>query len=196
MLIHTDLKSAWALCECGQNIHSKHRVRAQPSRSIILRVNCAFFFLLLLLSSTSHARPFIMSAATWPELSSNHALLRLHSRLATILKEAEHDQIWQVTLSSASPPAFSTLLVLQKYLRSTSNDVDKAAEALTKTLKWRKDFGLDKGAPLSDANAPEFDGLGFVTVIGEGETKKVVTWNVYGSAAAKGLDKVFGDLEK
>ncbi|KAK8845278.1 hypothetical protein IAR55_005991 [Kwoniella newhampshirensis] len=132
--------------------------------------------------------------ATWPSLSENHPLLQLHSRLPKILSNADHTSIWGVQLSPSSPPVFSTLLILQKYLRSVANDVDKAGENLTKTLKWRKDFGLDQGTASEDFG-PDFEGLGYVTKVGnEGGSRDVVTWNVYG--AVKELKKPFGDLNR
>ncbi|WWD22216.1 hypothetical protein CI109_106707 [Kwoniella shandongensis] len=134
------------------------------------------------------------STGTWPSLTNDHPLHQLHTRLPKILADAGHSTIWGVHLSSAAPPAFATLLVLQKYLRSVANDVDKAAESLTKTLKWRKDFGLDTDAAPDDFG-PDFEGLGYVTKVGKADGKSdVVTWNVYG--AVKDLKKPFGDLDR
>ncbi|WVQ72900.1 phosphatidylinositol transfer protein SFH5 [Cryptococcus sp. DSM 104548] len=142
--------------------------------------------------------PVTASAAgpAWPELTPEHPLLQFHSRLATILPAAGHSQIWGVTLSSATPPEFSTLLILQKYLRSVSGDVDAAAAALEKTLKWRKEFGLDKPEGVKcEESGSEFDGLGYVTKVKTNEGKdEVVTWNVYG--AVKDFKATFGDLDR
>ncbi|WVQ80595.1 phosphatidylinositol transfer protein SFH5 [Cryptococcus sp. DSM 104549] len=121
----------------------------------------------------------------------------LFGRLDTIIASSSHPHIWGVTLSSASPPAFSTLLVLQKFLRSVGNDVDKAAEALGKTLEWRKGWGLDKPDTKGEEFGEDFEGLGYVTGLkGTGVDGKdeVVTWNVYG--AVKNLHKTFGDLDR
>ncbi|WVQ95445.1 phosphatidylinositol transfer protein SFH5 [Kwoniella sp. CBS 9459] len=132
---------------------------------------------------------------SWPELKQGHPLLQLHQKLPAILKEAEHDTIWGVTLSADQPPAFPTLLVLQKYLRSVSNDVDQAATALAKTLKWRKDFGLDGVNTVNkDEYGPDFDGLGYVTRVKHAGEDEIVTWNVYG--AVKRLQDTFGDLDR
>ncbi|ODN74396.1 phosphatidylinositol transfer protein SFH5, variant 2 [Cryptococcus amylolentus CBS 6039] len=136
------------------------------------------------------------AAPAWPELTPEHPLLQFHSRLATILSTADHSQIWGVTLSAATPPEFSTLLILQKYLRSVSGDVDAAAAALEKTLKWRKEFGLDKPeGEKREEFGSEFDGLGYVTNVKTSEGKdEVVTWNVYG--AVKDFKATFGDLDR
>ncbi|GAA5890966.1 hypothetical protein JCM6882_008869 [Rhodosporidiobolus microsporus] len=162
---------------------------------------------------------------TWPTLPAEHLLLQLHARLPALIAAASgHNRIWGLSLNPASAassaaseaapaaaaeqPDFQTLLVLQKFLRSTQGDVEKASEALGKTLQWRLEFGLDGedeagGAVKRDAGDARFEGLGFVTKVGfeggEGEKAKgrevVVTWNIYG--AAKGdLKGVFGDLEK
>ncbi|WVW86509.1 hypothetical protein I302_108558 [Kwoniella bestiolae CBS 10118] len=132
---------------------------------------------------------------SWPDLTPDIPLFQFHSRLPKILEETNHPHIWGVTLTTSAPPAFSTLLVLQKYLRSVSNDVDKAAENLTKTLKWRMEFGLDKEETTVEEFGPDFEGLGYVTQVGKpGGKEDVVTWNVYG--AVKDLKKPFGDLQR
>ncbi|KAL1409466.1 Non-classical phosphatidylinositol transfer protein (PITP) [Vanrija albida] len=132
------------------------------------------------------------AAPSWP-VTPDTPLAALFTRLPAILEAAGHTQIWGVTLSPAAPAAFSTLLVLQKYLRSTADDVDAAAAALEKTLAWRKGFGLDAGAEPR-AYGPDFDGLGYVTSVGTPAGREVVTWNVYG--AVKDLGVTFGDLDR
>ncbi|WVF67791.1 phosphatidylinositol transfer protein SFH5 [Kwoniella sp. CBS 6097] len=132
---------------------------------------------------------------SWPELNVDHPLHQLHAKLLEILKEADHSQIWGVTLSAETPPKFSTLLILQKYLRSVSNDVGQAATALTKTLRWRKDFDLDgAGEKVEKEFGPDFEGLGYVTSVKHDGQDEIVTWNVYG--AVKSLKDTFGDLDR
>ncbi|GAA6058370.1 hypothetical protein JCM3770_005279 [Rhodotorula araucariae] len=112
-----------------------------------------------------------------------------------------HASIWGLTLTpvteSAPQARFGTLLVLQKFLRSQSGDVDKAAAALERTLKWRSEFGLD-GAPdseLASVDKARFEGLGWITRVGFADGGEVVcTWNIYG-AAKDNLKGVFGDLD-
>lgn len=127
----------------------------------------------------------------WGTLKPSHPLIQLHAKLPAILKAAGHSQIWGVTLD-ASTPNFATLLILQKYLRSVADNVEEAATALEKTLKWRAEFGLDKATPIWEENfGAEFNGLGYVTRLNSGE---VVTWNLYG--AVKDLGETFGNLDK
>lgn len=93
-------------------------------------------------------------------------LLILHSHLPAILRTASHTQVWGITLDPVSPPVFSTLLVLQKYLNSNANDVAVAREKLTETLLWRKEFGIDEPGKLEEWGADDrFRGLGFVTQV-------------------------------
>ncbi|WWC92029.1 uncharacterized protein L201_006983 [Kwoniella dendrophila CBS 6074] len=137
--------------------------------------------------------------SSWPSLAEDHILLKFHARLPKIIEEAGHSDIWGVKLSTAEPPEFSTLIILQKYLRSTSNDLEKSVVNLTKTLKWRKEFGLDKkkeqGTEEEEDFGPDFDGLGYVTKVGKDNGRDdIVTWNVYG--AVKDLKKPFGDLQR
>lgn len=135
--------------------------------------------------------------ASWPELTEDHPLSQFNSRLPNILSEAGHSQIWGVTLTYSTPPAFSTLIILQKFLRSVDNSVDEAATALGKTLKWRKDWGLDAPADQKEKEnfGPDFEGLGYVTKIKKNDGgDEIVTWNVYG--AVKDLKSTFGDLDR
>lgn len=140
----------------------------------------------------------------WP-LSADHPLRQFHARLPSILESAGHTQIWGVTLSPSSPAEFSTLLILQKFLRSTAGDLDTAATNLEKTLRWRKEFGLDGIEDRSGIkDEADFKGLGYISVVpslpepgvkgAEKSTEQIVTWNVYG--AVTDIRKTFGDLDR
>lgn len=139
----------------------------------------------------------------WP-LSADHPLRTFHARLPSILESADHSQIWGVTLSTSTPAEFSTLIILQKFLRSTAGDLETAAANLEKTLKWRKSFGLDgieDRSGVKDEDA--FKGLGYITVVpslpepsvkgAETSVNQIVTWNVYG--AVSDIKTTFGDLD-
>ncbi|GAA5895446.1 hypothetical protein JCM5296_006772 [Sporobolomyces johnsonii] len=146
-----------------------------------------------------------MAAPVWPSLAPEHPLRQLVHRLPAILAASGHSTLWGIDLSQPStappdatdqPPApFPTLLVLQKYLRSTKNDVDAAAAALEATLTWRNEFGIDRGGVADESAGQDerFDGLGYVSKV----RGRVVTWNVYGRASKPGEAKrVFGDVDK
>ncbi|GAA5853502.1 hypothetical protein JCM8547_002482 [Rhodosporidiobolus lusitaniae] len=155
--------------------------------------------------------------SNWPTLPAEHPLLALHAALPSLIADAGgHSRVFGITLSppiqpstsegaealDAQPqqPDFATLVVLQKFLRSTQGDVEKAKESLRKTLKWRREFGLDKdgeeGEVEKDAGDARFNGLGHITKLRfEDGEEKVVTWNIYG-AAKNDIKGVFGDLDK
>ncbi|KZF21195.1 CRAL/TRIO domain-containing protein [Xylona heveae TC161] len=134
----------------------------------------------------------------WPELAASHPLKDLQSKLPKLLKEADYAEVYGVTLSAEEPTPFSTNLILQKFLRANSNDVDKASSQLFSTLKWRKEFQPLK-AKDEVFDEERFGGLGYITVLdgvpsadGKGHSKEVVTWNIYG--AVKDHKATFGDL--
>lgn len=102
----------------------------------------------------------------------------------------------KLTKYSSKPVAFTTLLILQKFLRANANEVPKAIEQLTEALEWRKQY-----QPLNSKDevfdAAKFGGLGYVTelkgVPGSPSEKDVATFNIYG--AVKDTKKTFGDLD-
>lgn len=130
----------------------------------------------------------------WPETGPEHPLTKFYEAIEELTKEAEHDEVWGIKLSPTNP--FLTKLILQKYLRANANDLTKAKEQLSDTLKWRKEFEPAKAAEAS-YETDIFEGLGYVVEI-EGvpestNKKDIVTFNVYG--AVKDNKKTFGDLE-
>ncbi|KAI9886839.1 MAG: Non-classical phosphatidylinositol transfer protein (PITP) [Watsoniomyces obsoletus] len=151
--------------------------------------------------STMNA-PKPSSGPTWPELTAEHPLRKFQERLSNILQETQHSEIYNVHLSASEPIPFTTTLVLQKFLRANANDLEKAAEQLSKTLQWRKEFQPLKAAHEETFDEDKFKGLGYITVIDRKEgdeikrigiSKQVVTWNIYG--AVKDNKKTFGDIE-
>ncbi|CAI6340576.1 unnamed protein product [Periconia digitata] len=135
------------------------------------------------------------AALVWPETPAEHPLTKLFEQVDALVKEAEHDEIYGIKLSSTAN-AFHTKLILQKFLRANQNDLDKAKQQLLDTLKWRKEFD-----PVTAAgetfDKDKFDGLGYIlTVDGVPESTNktdVVTFNIYG--AVKDNKKTFGDLD-
>ena len=140
--------------------------------------------------------------AEWGALAPESPLLKLSTKLADILKEAGHSEMYGVELSAAPDPAsnhtppFTTLLILQKFLRANADDIDKAAAQLLGALQWRKEF-----QPLKVKNevfsGECFAGLGFVTelkgVPGSANESDVAVFNIYG--AVKDMKRTFGDLD-
>ena len=123
-------------------------------------------------------------------------LKELTDKLPTLLTSSSHSEIWGIPLTSPSPQRD---LVLNKYLTAHKGDVHAAADGISATLKWRKEFDPIKAMNESQDEA-RFGGLGFVTLVGSGKENdgseggkegeegegrmKVVTWNVYGAVKA------------
>ncbi|GAB7349863.1 hypothetical protein MBLNU459_g0561t1 [Dothideomycetes sp. NU459] len=136
----------------------------------------------------------------WADLPEGHVLLKMGARLGQLLEEADYNEMYGITLlaptESQPNPAFSTCLIMQKYLRANSNDVSKACEQLLRALKWRKEFQpLKVKEELFEQD--KFGGLGYVTelkgVPGSPNDTDIATFNIYG--AVKDTKKTFGDLE-
>lgn len=65
---------------------------------------------------------------------------------------------------SSQPPAHTTLIILQKFLRANMNDLAKAKEQLVNALKWRKEYKPHE-ALHETFSADKFGGLGYVTIV-------------------------------
>ncbi|EPS44123.1 hypothetical protein H072_1820 [Dactylellina haptotyla CBS 200.50] len=144
-------------------------------------------------TETAPAEPVLpeLTNAQWGKIS--QPLATIYRKLPEILEKSGHAEVFGVTLvhdAVSTEPAFSTLLILQKFIRANSNNVEKAVDQLTATLEWRK-----KQKPLESLDAEydrsAFEGLGYVQVLGS--ASEVVTWNIYG--AVKDYKKTFGNLE-
>jgi len=167
------------------------------------------------MSSTTAAAP------SWPELKADHPIIALFQKLPEILTASEgYNEIWGINLvgptSSLSPttngtangteestekttpveqPSFGTGLILQKFLRANSNDLDKAFSQLKDTLTWRKEFFSPGGESSKGWSDSKFEGIGYTTVIThKNGDRKVVSWNIYG--AAKDIKGTFGNLDE
>ncbi|KIW03320.1 uncharacterized protein PV09_05531 [Verruconis gallopava] len=130
----------------------------------------------------------------WPTLDAEHPLHKFLQLLPEILKECEYTEVYGVTLKPEGN--FHTKLILQKFLRANANDLGKAKDQLTKTLKWRKEFQPLK---VKDEvfSQKKFGGLGYILKLtGVPESKNevdVCTFNIYG--AVKDNKETFGDLD-
>ena len=119
-------------------------------------------------------------------------LAKLVARLPEITNKTGHNEMWGVQLDD--PERIPAQVVLQKFLRANSNDLDASEKQLTSALEWRK-----KMQPLSLVSqaydASKFGGLGFVTVHKDEAGKEtVITWNIYG--AVKDNKATFGNVEE
>ncbi|KAH7323921.1 putative phosphatidylinositol transfer protein sfh5 [Rhexocercosporidium sp. MPI-PUGE-AT-0058] len=119
---------------------------------------------------------------------------QLLTELPAIIKEAEHGEIWGVTLKDASH--VPTTIVLEKFLRANTKDVAKAKAQLIEALKWRKK--MDPAKLLTDVefDKSKFGDLGYVTVYPktDAHATEIVTWNIYG--AVKDNKATFGNVEE
>ncbi|KAF8473182.1 hypothetical protein BDZ91DRAFT_845684 [Kalaharituber pfeilii] len=136
--------------------------------------------------------PATPSGPVWPPIDKDHPLAKFQARLPELLKDAGHNLIWGITLSSEQPIPFHTTFVLQKFLRANLNNVDLAYNQLLGTLKWRKSFNPE-AAMTEFFSEEKFGGLGYVTKIKTNEGEKIVTWNIYG--ACKDAKRTFGDVD-
>ncbi|KAL7270073.1 Non-classical phosphatidylinositol transfer protein (PITP) [Rhizina undulata] len=94
------------------------------------------------------------SLVSWPKLPPDHPLRLFSCILADLIEISDHTEIWGVKLIAPPPPTtdseesinlvesqalppFTTILILQKFLRANGNDVLKALKHLSRTLEWR-----------------------------------------------------------
>lgn len=91
---------------------------------------------------------------------------------------------------------FTTLIILQKFLRANANNTQEASSQLTAALKWRKDFQPRK-VMHEVFDKSRFGGLGYVVdlkgVPDSPNKSDVCAFNIYGGV--KDMKKTFGDLE-
>jgi hypothetical protein len=126
--------------------------------------------------------------------SADTPLSKLFAELHSIIKGAEHKEIWGVELSDASH--VPTSIVLEKFLRANAKDVAKAKAQLIEALKWRKKVDPAKLLAETEFNPAKFGDLGYVTVYPKTQSheKEIVTWNIYG--AVKDFKETFGNVEQ
>ncbi|KAK7508766.1 CRAL/TRIO domain-containing protein [Phyllosticta citriasiana] len=136
----------------------------------------------------------VVTGPVWPELAADHPLSKLLADLPELLKSTQYDEVYGITLKESGD--FHTKLILQKFLRANSNNIDKAKDQLRETLEWRREFRpLEAMKAGFDKNI--FNGLGYIVEI-EGvpestNKKDIVTFNVYGAVEDK--KATFGNLE-
>ncbi|KAL6691860.1 CRAL-TRIO domain-containing protein [Trichoderma pleuroticola] len=141
--------------------------------------------------NVSAAAPEKAEQAEAPALTPETPLAKFTARLADIIKESAHSEMWGVELSSEASHA-PTQVVLQKFLRANNGDLASAEKQLAAALAWREKWQPTK--LVSEAfNKDKFGGLGFVTNHkDEAGNNTVITWNIYGSV--KDNKATFGDV--
>ncbi|KAL6830231.1 CRAL-TRIO domain-containing protein [Trichoderma camerunense] len=137
------------------------------------------------------ATPEKVEQAEAPALAPETPLAKFTARLADIIKESAHSEMWGVELSTDASHA-PTQVVLQKFLRANNGDLAGAEKQLAAALVWREKWQPTK--LVSEAfNKDKFGGLGFVTNHkDETGNNTVITWNIYGSV--KDNKATFGDV--
>lgn len=133
------------------------------------------------------------TAAAAPVEVPKTPLASLTARLPEITTKADYTEMWGVQLD-ASPDHIPSQVVLQKFLRANSNDVDAAEKQLASALAWRK---TTQPTQLVDQqfDKSKFADLGYVTVHKDDAGKEtVITWNIYG--AVKDNKATFGNVQE
>lgn len=122
-------------------------------------------------------------------------LTRLFSELPSIIKQASYQEIWGVELSPTDESHVPTSIVLEKFLRANTYDVNKAKSQLTEALAWRKHMQPLKLLTDTEFNQDKFGNLGYVSSYSKtGGGKEIVTWNIYGGV--KSFQNTFGNIEE
>lgn len=147
-------------------------------------------------SSTESA----VSLTDWTNLPTDHPLQKFAEGLPAIFTESGYNEMYGIELQApqeGKPIPYSTLLILQKFLRANSADLAAAKAQLTAALAWRRTYN-PLAAMTEIFSAVKFGGLGYITTLhGCTETPNeadVATFNIYG-AAAKNPREAFGDTD-
>ena len=118
------------------------------------------------------------------------------AKVADILKEIDHDEMWGVKLVSPASSHVPTQIVIQKFLNANDGDLAKSIDQFKGALKFRKEK-----KPLElikkTFSATKFADLGAVTVypVKDNTVPEVFTWNLYGNVKGK-MDEVFTPLDE
>ncbi|KAG6368582.1 hypothetical protein INS49_002795 [Diaporthe citri] len=118
------------------------------------------------------------------------------AKVADILKEIDHDEMWGVKLLTPASSHVPTQIVIQKFLNANDGDLAKAVDQFKGALKFRKEK-----KPLElikkTFSATKFGDLGAVTVYTAKDSSmpEVFTWNLYGNVKGK-IEEAFTPLEE
>ena len=139
------------------------------------------------------AKPSVSVPEKEGAASATTPLAKLLKELPAIIKEADYDEMWGVTLADDSH--IPTTIVLEKFLRANTQDVSKAKAQLIEALKWRKRMEPSKLLE-AEYDSAKFGDLGYVTTYqaADAKSKEIITWNIYG--AVKDIKATFGDVQE
>lgn len=118
------------------------------------------------------------------------------AKVAEIVKEVDHDEMWGVKLVTPASSHVPTQIVIQKFLNANDGDLAKSVDQFKGALKFRKEK-----KPLElikkSFSATKFGDLGAVTVysVKDSSLPEVFTWNLYGNVKGK-MDEVFTPLDE
>lgn len=118
------------------------------------------------------------------------------AKVADILKEVDHDEMWGVKLVTPASSHVPTQIVIQKFLNANDGDLTKSVDQFKGALKFRKEK-----KPLElikkTFSASKFGELGAVTVYAakDSSVPEVFTWNLYGNVKGK-IEEAFTPLEE
>lgn len=118
------------------------------------------------------------------------------AKVADILKEIDHDEMWGVKLVTPASSHIPTQIVIQKFLNANDGDLAKAVDQFKGALKFRKE---KKPVELikKTFSANKFGELGAVTVytVKDSSVPEVFTWNLYGNVKGK-IEEAFTPLDE
>lgn len=118
------------------------------------------------------------------------------AKVADILKEVDHDEMWGVKLVTPASSHVPTQIVIQKFLNANDGDLAKSVDQFKGALKFRKEK-----KPLElikkTFSATKFGELGAVTVYTakDSSVPEVFTWNLYGNVKGK-IEDAFTPLDE
>lgn len=118
------------------------------------------------------------------------------AKVADILKEVDHDEMWGVKLVTPASSHVPTQIVIQKFLNANDGDLAKSVDQFKGALKFRKEK-----KPLElikkTFSATKFGELGAVTVYTakDSSVPEVFTWNLYGNVKGK-IEEAFTPLDE
>lgn len=120
----------------------------------------------------------------------------LDAKVAEIVNEVDHDEMWGVKLVTPASSHVPTQIVIQKFLNANDGDLAKSIDQFKGALKFRKEKKPLELIKKSFSSA-KFGDLGAVTVYPakDSSVPEVFTWNLYGNVKGK-IEEAFTPLDE